>query len=58
MNSSAGLAFAPHVIAIGVGEVGYILSHFTDIENWMRTSGSFSVDQVGFICIHNCAKSI
>lgn len=27
MNSSAGIAFSPHVISIGVGEVGY--THFS-----------------------------
>jgi hypothetical protein len=31
MNSSAGVAFAPHVITIGVGEVAYVLSNFLDI---------------------------
>ena len=31
MNNSAGMAFSPHVITIGVGEVCYILSNYLDI---------------------------
>lgn len=31
MNTSAGVAFAPHVITIGVGEVAHVLSNFLDI---------------------------
>jgi hypothetical protein len=28
MNSSAGVAFSPHVVSIGAGEVCYILCSF------------------------------
>lgn len=39
MNSSAGLAFAPHVIGIGVGEVCYhFLVHLIDDDDAIMSS--------------------